>query len=31
MDVMAYKNEIDQRRLEALDELSSLDQSLGLG
>ncbi|SDO26741.1 helix-turn-helix domain-containing protein [Vreelandella arcis] len=30
-DVMAYKQEVDQQRLDALDELSSLDQSLGLG
>ncbi|MBP5980049.1 MAG: helix-turn-helix domain-containing protein [Halomonas sp.] len=30
-DVMAYKQEIDQKRLQALDELSALDQSLNLG
>lgn len=30
-DVMAYKEDVDQKRLQALDELSALDQSLGLG
>ncbi|MFB9866117.1 helix-turn-helix domain-containing protein [Vreelandella sulfidaeris] len=30
-DVMTYKQEVDQQRLKVLDELSSLDQSLGLG
>lgn len=31
IDVMAYKEDVDQKRLQALDELSELDQSLGLG
>jgi len=30
-DVMAYKNKTDQARLQALEELSALDQELGLG
>lgn len=30
-DVVEYKKEIDNKRLQALDELSELDQSLGLG
>lgn len=30
-DVMAYKHEVDTKRLNALNELSELDQSLGLG
>jgi excisionase family DNA binding protein len=30
-DLMAYKNKIDQARLEALQQLSALDQELGLG
>lgn len=30
-DVMAYKKQIDQKRLKALEELSALDQELGLG
>ncbi len=30
-DVMAYKNRTDQARLKALEELSVLDQELGLG
>lgn len=29
-DVMAYKQKIDQKRCEALDELAKLDQELGL-
>lgn len=31
VDVMAYKQLLDEKRLSALDELSSLDQELGLG
>lgn len=31
VDVMNYKHDIDTKRLEALDQLSSLDQELGLG
>jgi excisionase family DNA binding protein len=31
MDVVAYKKTVDDKRLQALDELSELDQSLGLG
>ena len=31
VDVMAYKQLLDDKRLSALDELSSLDQELGLG
>ncbi|WP_457942726.1 helix-turn-helix domain-containing protein [Vreelandella alkaliphila] len=30
-DVMAYKTSVDQKRLQVLEELSELDQSLGLG
>lgn len=30
-DVMAYKRAMDQNRLHALDELSAVDQELGLG
>jgi excisionase family DNA binding protein len=30
-DLMAYKKQIDQKRLKALEELSALDQELGLG
>ncbi|MCB1815284.1 MAG: helix-turn-helix domain-containing protein [Candidatus Competibacteraceae bacterium] len=30
-DVMKYKNTLDRKRLEALDELSALDQELGMG
>ena len=30
-DVMAYKAEIDRKRLQSLDELSRLDQELGMG
>lgn len=30
-DIMVYKHDVDQKRLKALDELSELDQSLGLG
>ena len=30
-DVLAYKNKTDQARLKALEELSALDQELGLG
>jgi excisionase family DNA binding protein len=30
-DVMAYKRDIDNKRLQALAELSALDQELGLG
>lgn len=30
-DVMAYKKMLDEKRLQALDELSDIDQSLGLG
>lgn len=30
-DVMSYKQNIDAKRLAALDELSALDQELGLG
>jgi excisionase family DNA binding protein len=30
-DVMAYKQQTDQKRLKALEELSALDQELGLG
>lgn len=30
-DVMAYKHEVDQKRFHALEELSELDQSMGLG
>lgn len=30
-DVMAYKKKLDEQRLQALDELSELDQSMGLG
>lgn len=30
-DLMAYKQKIDQARLKALEELSALDQELGLG
>lgn len=30
-DIMAYKHDVDQKRLKSLDELSELDQSLGLG
>jgi len=31
VDVMEYKNTLDAKRLEALDELSALDQELGMG
>lgn len=31
MDVLEYKQELDRKRLQALDELSELDQSMGLG
>lgn len=31
VDVMNYKQMMDQKRLDALDELSALDQELGLG
>lgn len=31
VDVMHYKQEIDAKRLEVLDELTALDQELGLG
>lgn len=31
VDVMDYKNFLDTKRLEALDELSALDQELGMG
>lgn len=31
VDVMTYKQALEQKRLEALDELSALDQELGLG
>lgn len=31
VDVMNYKQDIDAKRLEALDELTALDQELGLG
>ncbi|MGO2147929.1 excisionase family DNA-binding protein [Halomonas sp.] len=30
-DVMAYKQQLDQKRLESLAELARLDQSMGLG
>lgn len=30
-DLQSYKREIDRKRLEALEELSALDQKLGLG
>lgn len=30
MDVLEYKQELDRKRLQALDELSELDQSMGL-
>jgi len=30
-DLLAYKQTMDQHRLEALDELSAIDQKLGLG
>jgi len=31
VDVIAYKQSLDQQRLDALDELSALDQEMGLG
>jgi excisionase family DNA binding protein len=31
MDVMNYKQELENKRLATLDELSALDQELGLG
>ncbi|WP_409048977.1 helix-turn-helix domain-containing protein (plasmid) [Proteus mirabilis] len=30
-DIISYKNEIEQKRLDALSELSELDQELGMG
>jgi len=30
-DVISYKKELDRKRLKALDKLSELDQSMGLG
>ena len=31
LDVLNYKNTLDENRLKALNELSALDQELGLG